>query len=422
MISPGDTLANRFELRRRIGSGGMGEVYEAFDRDTTEVIALKSLVRADGDTVTRFKREFRALQSTSHPNLVSLRELVRDGDHWFLTMELVQGGHFLEHVKGDVQKLRAALRQLVQALRVLHGNGLIHRDIKPSNVMVSHEGRVVVLDFGLVTALDPARQSIEGRAIGTVEYMAPEQAVGKNVGEAADWYAVGVLLYEALTGDVPHQGHALEIMIAKQQTEPRPVSELAPDAPADLANLCKALLAIEPSKRPTGAEIARRLGISEADSPRSTPASRGSGGVFIGREKELADLDASFAKAAKQPVVHLIVGESGIGKSELVSRFTRMLAEDNPDTLLLHGRCYERESVPYNALDGVVDGIVQHHAKLPKNSITPLLPDTPGLLVRLFPAFMRIEAIASAPVPRDQAVEPQEQRRRMFRMLRHLLE
>jgi hypothetical protein len=421
MISPGDTLANRFELRRRIGSGGMGEVYEAFDRDTTEIIALKSLVRADGDTVTRFKREFRALQSTSHPNLVSLRELVRDGDHWFLTMELVQGGHFLEHVKGDVQKLRAALRQLVQALRVLHGNGLIHRDIKPSNVMVSHEGRVVVLDFGLVTALDPARQSIEGRAIGTVEYMAPEQAVGKNVGEAADWYAVGVLVYEALTGDVPHQGHALEIMIAKQQTEPRPISEIAPDAPADLANLCKALLAIEPSKRPTGAEIARRLGISEADAPRSTPVSRGSGGVFIGREKELAELDASFATAAKQPVVHLIIGESGIGKSELVSRFTRMLAEDHPEALLLHGRCYERESVPYKALDGVVDGIVQHLAKLPKNAIAPLLPETPGLLVRLFPAFMRIEAIASAPVPRDQPVEPQEQRRRMFRMLRHLL-
>lgn len=399
----------------------MGEVYEAFDRDTTEIIALKSLVRADGDTVTRFKREFRALQSTSHPNLVSLRELVRDGDHWFLTMELVQGGHFLEHVKGDVNKLRSALRQLVQALRVLHGSGLIHRDIKPSNVMVSNEGRVVVLDFGLVTALDPARQSIEGRAIGTVEYMAPEQAVGRNISEAADWYAVGVLLYEALTGDVPHQGHALEIMIAKQQTEPRPVNEIVPDAPVDLVSLCKALLAIEPSKRPTGAEIARRLGISEADAPRSTPASRGSGGVFVGREKELAELEASFAKAKTKPVVHLIVGESGIGKSELVSRFTRMVVEDNPDALLLHGRCYERESVPYKALDGVVDGIAQYLAKLPKNAITPLLPETPGLLVRLFPAFMRIEAIASAPVPREQVVEPQEQRRRMFRMLRHLI-
>ncbi|HEX5058455.1 MAG TPA: serine/threonine-protein kinase, partial [Kofleriaceae bacterium] len=190
MIAPGDTLADRFELRRRIGSGGMGEVYEAFDRDTAEVVALKTLAHADGDTVTRFKREFRALQSTSHPNLVGLRELIRDGDHWFLTMELVNGRHFLEHVRGDADKLRAALRQLVQGLRVLHESGLIHRDIKPSNVMVSNEGRVVLLDFGLVTALDPARQSIDGRATGTVEYMAPEQGgFGRPVTEAADWYA-----------------------------------------------------------------------------------------------------------------------------------------------------------------------------------------------------------------------------------------
>ena len=169
MISSGDTLANRFELRRRIGSGGMGEVFEAYDRDTAETVALKTLARADGDTVMRFKREFRALQSTSHQNLVNLRELIRDGDHWFLTMELVRGQHFLEHVRNDTPRLRAALHQLVQGLRVLHDGGLIHRDIKPSNVMVSSEGRVVLLDFGLVTALDPARQSVEGRANGTVE-------------------------------------------------------------------------------------------------------------------------------------------------------------------------------------------------------------------------------------------------------------
>src|SRR4051812_32895908 len=164
MISPGDTLAGRFELRRRIGSGGMGEVFEAFDRDAGEVVALKTLVRADGDMLARFKREFRALQSTSHPNLVNLRELVRDGQHWFLTMELVQGGHFLEYVRGNADKLRLALRQLVEALLVLHDSGLIHRDIKPSNVMVNRDGRVVLLDFGLVTTLDPARQSQGGGA------------------------------------------------------------------------------------------------------------------------------------------------------------------------------------------------------------------------------------------------------------------
>jgi eukaryotic-like serine/threonine-protein kinase len=421
MITPGDTLANRFELRRRIGSGGMGEVYEAFDRDAAELVALKTLVRADGDTVTRFKREFRALQSTSHPNLVNLRELVRDGDHWFLTMELVHGRHFLEHVRGDLDKLRAALCQLVQGLRVLHEGGLIHRDIKPSNVMVNNEGRVVLLDFGLVTALDPARQSTDGGATGTVEYMAPEQAVGRSVTEAADWYAVGVMLYEALTGDVPHTGHALEILISKQQNEPRAPEEIVPDAPADLLALCKALLEIDPADRPSGAEIARRLGIANADA-RVTPITRGSGrSVFIGRQRELAELAASFERARREPIVHLIVGESGIGKSELVTRFTRMIHEDDPTSLILHGRCYERESVPYKALDGVADGIAQHLAHLPSDAIGTVLPDAPALLVRLFPVFLRIEAIASAPASRDEGAEPQEQRRRMFRTLRQLL-
>jgi eukaryotic-like serine/threonine-protein kinase len=421
MISPGDTLANRFELRRRIGAGGMGEVYEAFDRETAEMVALKTLARADGDTLTRFKREFRALQSTSHPSLVNLRELVRDGDKWFLTMELVRGRHFLEHVRGDLMKLRVALRQLVQALRVLHGNGLIHRDIKPSNVMVSDDGRVVLLDFGLVTALDPARQSIEGRAIGTVEYMAPEQAVGRSVTEAADWYAVGVMLYEALTGDVPHTGHALEILLAKQQKDPPPVVERAPNTPADLAALCQALLRIEPTNRPSGAEIARRLGMDDVPAHRDTPVSRSSGDIFVGRDRELAQLGASFDRARNEPIVHLIVGESGIGKSELVTRFAAKLQEDDPPALILHGRCYERESVPYKAIDGVADGIAQHLAHLPPDELCSLLPDDPSLLVRLFPVFMRIEPIVSAPVPPEQAVEPQEQRRQMFRMLRHLL-
>ncbi len=422
MISSGDTLANRFELRRRIGSGGMGEVFEAYDRDTAETVALKTLARADGDTVMRFKREFRALQSTSHQNLVNLRELIRDGDHWFLTMELVRGQHFLEHVRNDTPRLRAALHQLVQGLRVLHDGGLIHRDIKPSNVMVSSEGRVVLLDFGLVTALDPARQSVDGRATGTVEYMAPEQAVGRQVTEAADWYSVGVMLFEALTGDVPHTGHPLQIMISKQQNEAPAPESIAPDAPADLLSLCKDLLEIEPSDRPSGAEIARRLGIVETELKRVTPVSRGSGrSVFIGRERELTELAASFERAHREPVVHLIVGESGIGKSQLVTHFTKLIHDQEPSALVLHGRCYERETVPYKALDGVADGIAQHLAHMSSDAIQPLLPDAPGLLVRLFPVFLRIEAIASAPVQRDELVEPQEQRRRMFGMLRQLL-
>ena len=180
MILAGQTIGDRYDIRRRIGAGGMGEVFEAFDRDRAEIVALKTLARLDGETLARFKREFRALQTTSHPNLVSLRELSGDGASWFFTMELVRGEHFLEYVrKGPVTggpprcdegRLRATLRQLVHGLRALHAAGLVHRDVKPSNVMVQPDGRVVLLDFGLVTQLDPRGQSVAAGPVGTVEY------------------------------------------------------------------------------------------------------------------------------------------------------------------------------------------------------------------------------------------------------------
>src|SRR6185312_14311151 len=146
---------------------------------------------------------------------------------------------------------------------------------------------------------------------------------------------------------------ALQILVAKQQAEPPSVTTLAPDAPRDLAELCTELLAIEPSLRPTGDAIAKRLGVDTGTKIRSsTPAVVP---VFVGRERERAELAASAAAARTQPRVHLVVGESGIGKSELVARYVRELTAAEPDALIVHGRCYERESVPYKAFDGIAD-------------------------------------------------------------------
>jgi hypothetical protein len=397
----------------------MGEVFEALDLDRGEVIAIKTLTRTDGETFARFKREFRALQSTSHPNLVSIGELVCADELWLFTMELVDGRHLLEHVRGDTEKLRAALIQLVIGLCALHDAGLVHRDVKPSNVMVNRDGRVVILDFGLVTNVDPSQQSIAHGPIGTVEYMAPEQATGRQVGEAADWYSVGVMLYEALTGKMPHAGHALQIMVQKQQVEPTPAHELAPDAPRDLCDLCMALLAIEPTARPTGAAIAKRLGIEHSNVPRtSTPMAPA---VFVGRARERAELQASATAARTKARVHLVVGESGIGKSELVARFVRELAADDPEVMLLGGRCYERESVPFKAFDGVADGLAEVLARMAPEAVSALLPPRPALLVRLFPAFQLVQAVLAAPGSDGEVGEPHEQRRRMFVALRELL-
>src|SRR5262245_11743729 len=153
--------SSRFSIVRQLGSGGMGTVYEAFDRDRNTRVALKVLRHAGPDTILRLKREFRTLQRLYHPNLVPLGGLIAVGDRWSFTMELLEGLRFVDYVRPperqtldgpgfDDARLRDGFRQLVGGLAALHDAGKVHRDVKPSNVLVTQAGRVVLLDLGLV--------------------------------------------------------------------------------------------------------------------------------------------------------------------------------------------------------------------------------------------------------------------------------
>jgi serine/threonine protein kinase len=190
----------RFEPIALLGEGAVGEVYAAHDRDRGTRVAVKRLRRLGPDDVQRFKHEFRSLADLHHPNLVSLGELFLEDGEWFFTMELIEGVSFLDWVRPagrlDEARLRAALGQLAAGLSALHAAGKVHRDVKPSNVLVNAEGRVVLLDLGLVADVRSSGSSF----VGTPHYRAPEQAARQPAGRAADWYAVGVMLYEALTG------------------------------------------------------------------------------------------------------------------------------------------------------------------------------------------------------------------------------
>jgi serine/threonine protein kinase len=439
----------------------MGVVYEALDVERNTRVALKTLARATTEAIVRFKREFRALQDIHHANLVALGDLVSTGDRWFFSMELVDGVDFLDYVRPtqivaaprdspsvaddtmtsdatmpfeydpsappvtgrfDERRLRAVLPQLVDGVAALHAANKVHRDIKPSNIRVTPSGRLVLLDFGLVLDTMSASQALDMSLVGTPAYMAPEQAASDTVGPAADWYSIGVLLYEALTGRVPFEGSPLEMFMRKQKDEPQPPSELAPGVPEDLEKLCMRLLRFDPTKRPNGAEILRRLYVPATSRMPARSSSSLGQMTFVGRHHELEALDAALGDARASGAVTVIVsGVSGVGKSWLVRKFTDDIAATIPDALVLSGRCYERETVPYKAIDGVVDSLSQKLARLPPAEIARMLPAHTATLAQIFPVLRRVETIAklSSPVA-NASLDPQELRRRAFGAMREM--
>lgn len=416
----------RFEVRRVLGEGGMGIVYEAFDRDRQMPVALKALRWVDAQSIFLLKTEFRARADLEHRNLVRLGELHRDEGHWFFTMELVKGVDFLEWIRTtpaeaeaaaardedaplyDERRLRAALRQLATGLTALHHAGMIHRDLKPSNVMVTSEGRVVLLDFGLVA--DVRAQLSDSTVVGTAAYMSPEQALSRPPGPSSDWYSMGVMLYQALTGELPIDGTPIEIMMRKQRRRP---PRRVRGAPADLSSLCVSLLAVDPAARPTSAEIMRVLAVRDDEKPVDTP--------FVGRGHELGVLERALAEVTEGATLAIsIEGESGIGKTKLVHHFVDGVRSLETRPLVLSGRCHERETMPFKALDGVVDMVARTLNKLDIADLELPAGTELSALAQTFPVLLRVPAIAreAAPLPANLL----ELRARAYRGLRHLLD
>lgn len=471
---PGDFGGNdRFVVLGRLGAGGFGVVYKVFDRERNAVVALKTLRRLSPRSLLRFKQEFRSLADVSHPNLVTLYELGMERDQWFFTMELVEGRSFLRHVSGSGNasfhtsslssasgldsptssesevffdspgrrgsasedasgapgsdrtgaRLRVSLLQLSEGIAALHAAGKLHRDIKPSNVLVTREGRVALLDFGLVKELEPDH-SLTVDSAGTPAYMSPEQAAGLPLTEASDWYNVGVMLYEALSGRLPFEGSTAEVLRKKQEEEPPLPSDVAPAVDAELNLLCRDLLRHDPKLRPSGAEVLRRLrgAAGSASVPEAPPPAAAPGPPFVGRTRELEALRDAFRKVEQgQAVTVAVHGSSGVGKSALVRRFLETLREASRDAVVLSGRCYERESVPYKALDSLIDSLSQHLRRLPSAQAEALLPHDIFALVRLFPVLRQVKAVARARRAVIEVQDSQELRRRAFAALRELL-
>jgi tetratricopeptide (TPR) repeat protein len=423
----------RFEVRGTLGSGGAGVVYRAHDRQLGREVALKLLRQASGRDLFRFKREFRALADIVHPNLVALHELHAAGGDWYFTMELVEGVSFIDWVRpgrasgparsrGDIHtgtldenRLRDALIQLVDALLALHRAGKLHRDLKPSNVLVTRHGRLVLLDFGLITGV--AEGDPERLAVGTPVYMSPEQASDQPLGEPSDWYSLGAMLYEAITGRRPFEGDSEQVMTRKQSETPPHPMQLARGVPPELAKLCMALLHPRAPARPAGIEILDLLGATPSATTRAIARSFPPA-TFVGRDGELEQLRRALADSRGGGVGVLVRGRSGIGKTTLVRRFLRGLGDA---VCVVEGRCFEREAVPFKMLDGVVDALTGAILTLPSLHADPLVPPELGSLLRLFPVLLRVPRFAELAPQSPPAHEPQELRRRGFRALKSLL-
>jgi eukaryotic-like serine/threonine-protein kinase len=457
----------QYEIRRLVGEGAMGIVYEAYDREREAVVAVKRLRHADARSLYHFKREFRALADLHHPNLVVLHELSTAADDWLLSMEYIDGVDFVTWMqtggeprsaprhdayadtmmgeaaaaapgaaadreradaplsRAGLRRLRSALRQLCEGVAALHAAGKLHRDIKPTNALVARDGRVVLLDFGLVADLGPGvpGAGLDAGIVGTPGYMAPEQCSGRPASPAQDWYAVGVVLYEALAGRLPFSGTPIEMMVDKQRFDPPAPAELVAGVPDDLNQLCVELLRRDPAQRPSVREVLRRVGGAMPDrwAADSFVSHRGSTpAIVVGRTDELQALGDGFAEAiAGRASAVYVRGPSGMGKTALIDCFLDALARQG-SAEILRGRCYERESVPYKAVDSVIDALAQTLARLPIGEAAAVVPADAAALVRLFPGLRRVEALAAAAVE-PPASDPQMLRQSGFAALRALL-
>jgi hypothetical protein len=461
-----DALAGRYEIGRLLGSGSFGAVYLARDLRTGALVAIKHLQESSPQRLFRFKREFRVLADCVHPNLIRYDELLKENRHWYLVMEYIDGPNLFEFVRRAaaatahdetvsagvraiavaessdgysahppgplvtgigraddeaIARIRAILPQLANGLSHLHQAGVVHRDLSPRNILVEASGRVVILDFGLALK-GPMENawSEHGQCVGTPRYMAPEQGTGRRATRASDWYAVGAMLYEMLLGVPPFDGASpRELLLAKSSGSPVHPRMVEPTLPADLCDLCMDLLQTAPERRPAdAARRLRRCAYSRSTSAISMPVPEV---PFIGRAEALAQLDGVRREwqAGGASGVLLVRGPSGIGKTSLVERF---LARADPACVVLRGRCYQREAVPFKTLDALAESLCAHLQAMPADGGRPALPADIAFLAKLLPTLLLLPAVERAVAKRPLLVrEPHELRRRAIAALRELL-
>lgn len=309
----GAVLAGRYRLDAPVGAGGFGVVWRARDLLSDEDVAVKAMQRLEGRRLERLRREVAALRLLRLPGVVRLLDDGQDDDAWFLVMELIQGRPFPGPLPSPCpwDTLSDVALGLFETMGRVHATGIVHRDLKPSNVLVTDDLRPVVLDFGL--ARGPAMGAtitLTGAMVGTPAWLSPEQILGEPVGPATDLYALGLMLYQALSGRLPHAtGEVRDLWADRVSTDAAPLRSVA-QVPVHVADVVDSLLAREPEDRPSSAfEVVEAL-------LRRGPARRRNELPWLGSDRAVDHL-VTLATAGRSARVE---GPAGVGRSAVLHR------------------------------------------------------------------------------------------------------
>ncbi|HEX2259185.1 MAG TPA: protein kinase, partial [Actinomycetota bacterium] len=357
--------SGRYVAQSFLGEGGRKRVFRAIDSRLDREVALSLIQTAglDDASVERVRREARAMARLGdHPNIVNIFDAGEDDGDIFLISEFMAGGSvedLLQRSEGrplPIQQVMRIAGNMTSALEYAHEQGIVHRDIKPANVWLAKDGTSKLGDFGLAARPQDVKLTSEGMMLGTVAYMSPEQATGREVDARSDLYSLGAMLYEIATGKPPFAGDDAVAVISQQiNTAPVAPSWHNPEIPPALEALILQLLSKSPSERPQSAgEVRDRL--SEVSSKTTmvterviqeeqNPLERLAAGVFVGREAETSELRRMFDQVLLgKGGLALLVGEPGIGKTRTAEELLTYARLKGAQVLI--GRCHEGEGAP----------------------------------------------------------------------------
>ncbi len=428
-------IDGRYTVLSQLGTGGMGAVYRVRDSTTGGLLALKMM--APGDEASpaaqhRFKREFRALSRLTHPYIVRVYEYGTWNTSLYYTMDFIEGRSLKDFADQDrplsrtgphafetyLKRCNDYLGQVLEALDYVHQSGIVHRDLKPTNVLITPEGRVRLMDFGLAADVEASVSITKvGTLMGTVAYMSPEQAQGRRIDHRSDLYSIGITLYELTTGERPFT-HANPVTLVRKHIVERPLppSRLVPELPEFLEAIILKLLEKDPVDRfQTAGEVLAALRAPEtaAQARISFPDAARPGFAqtrFVGRDAEMERLDRVLDDVLKSHGRFAVVtGEAGVGKTRLVEELKAGAFLEG--FRFLRGACYEKEGLFYQPFVEVIGQYNQAVGKYDAEWEEKVFGPYGRELARLVPALAQRSFVQRLPESVSMPAEEEKLRR-----------